>query len=78
VAQKAEYAKLKVLSGDTFDKSYIKGQVKAHRDTVALLKKEIASGQDSEAKAFATSVLPTVQTHLKSINTLAAADNVAK
>lgn len=77
VMQKAEYAKLKVLSGDTFDKSYIKGQVKDHRQTIALLKKEIASGQDPEAKAFAQSVLPTVESHLKSIKEVAAADGVA-
>lgn len=74
IAQKAEYGKLKILSGDTFDKSYIKGQVKAHRDTVALLKKEIESGEDPEAKSFAESILPTVQSHLKSINAIAAAD----
>jgi hypothetical protein len=45
---------------------------------VTLLKKEIASGQDSEAKAFAESVLPTVQAHLKTINTIAVANNVTK
>lgn len=78
MAQKAEYAKLKVLSGDAFDKSYIKGQVKAHRATVTLLNKEIASGQDPEAKAFAESVLATVQAHLKTINTIAAANNATK
>jgi putative membrane protein len=76
MGQKAEYAKLKVLSGDTFDKSYIKGQVSAHRKTVALLKKEIATGQDADAKTFAQSILPTVRAHLKAINTIAAADGV--
>jgi putative membrane protein len=76
MTQKAEYAKLKVLSGDAFDKSYIKGQVKDHRQTIALLKQEIASGHDAQAKAFAQSVLPTVQSHLKAINQIAAADGV--
>jgi putative membrane protein len=78
VSQKAQYAKLKALSGDTFDNSYIKGQVKAHKQTVALLKKEIASGQDAEAKSFAQSVLPTVQTHLKDINGIASAHGISK
>src|SRR3984885_14428042 len=41
VGQIASKAKLEVLSGDTFDKSYVKGQVKAHRETVALFRKEI-------------------------------------
>jgi hypothetical protein len=30
-----------------------------------LLKKEIAGGQDSDAKAFAAAILPTVESHLK-------------
>jgi putative membrane protein len=64
--------KLEVLTGDAFDKSYIKGQVKAHVDTVSLLHKEIASGQDADAKAFAHSVLPTVQSHLKAARAIEA------
>jgi putative membrane protein len=72
MGQMATKAKLEVLTGDTFDKSYIKGQIKAHHDTIALLKTEVASGQDPDAKAFATSVLPTVQGHLKKIKTIAA------
>ncbi len=72
IGQMANKAKLEVLSGDTFDKSYIKGQIKAHRETIALFKKEIASGQDADAKAFASATLPTVRAHLKSILAIAA------
>jgi putative membrane protein len=71
VGQMATKAKLEVLSGETFDKSYIKGQIKAHQDTIVLLKKEIASGQDADAKSFATATLPTVQAHLKKIKSIA-------
>jgi putative membrane protein len=71
-SQMASKAKLEVLTGDTFDKSYIKGQVKAHEHTVALFKKEIASGTDAQAKAFATETLPTVRAHLKKIRQIAA------
>ncbi|MGH8140324.1 MAG: DUF4142 domain-containing protein [Steroidobacteraceae bacterium] len=71
VAQLASKAKLELLSGDTFDKSYIKGQIKAHEETVALFKKEIASGTDAQAKAFATDTLPTVREHLKKIRQIA-------
>jgi len=76
VGEMATKAKLDVLSGDTFDKSYIKSQLKAHRDTIALFKTEIASGQDADAKAFASSTLPTVQSHLKAIKTIAAGAGV--
>jgi len=36
----AEYAKLKVLSGDTFDKSYIKSMVSDHHDDLDKVKAE--------------------------------------
>jgi putative membrane protein len=78
VGQMAEHAKLKVLSGDTFDKSYIKGQISAHKGTIKLLRKEIASGQDADAQAFAKSILPTVQGHLKAIRVIAGADGVTE
>src|ERR1700722_3294766 len=71
VGQMATKAKLDVLSGDAFDKSYVKGQISAHRDTIALFRKEISSGQDADAKAFATATLPTVRSHLKAITAIA-------
>jgi putative membrane protein len=64
-------AELDVLTGETFDKSYVKSQVKGHRATVELLQKEISSGQDAQAKAFAQKVLPTVQSHLQAIEGIA-------
>jgi putative membrane protein len=67
----AKRAELKLLSGHEFDKSYISNQIKAHEDTVKLLQKEIASGQDVDAKAFAQKVLPTVQAHLTAADKLA-------
>ncbi len=77
VGQMAIKAKLDVLSGDTFDKSYIKSQVKAHQQTIALFKKEIATGQDPDAKTFATDTLPTVRSHLKAIKKIAADEGVS-
>jgi putative membrane protein len=76
VKDMAVHEKLKLESGDTFDKAYIKGQISAHRATLKLLRQEIASGQDPDAQAFAKSVLPTVRSHLKAINAIAAADGV--
>jgi putative membrane protein len=65
VMQKAAHAKLDILSGETFDKAYVRNQIKAHRQTVSLLNKEIGTGQDADAKAFAQKILPTVRSHLK-------------
>jgi putative membrane protein len=77
-AQMATKAKLKVLSGESFDKSYIKGMVKGHQDTIAEFKKEASSGQDPDAKAFAQATLPTIQMHLKTIQSIAADAGVGK
>jgi putative membrane protein len=72
VGQTATKDKLKVLSGETFDKSYIKGMIKDHQETIAIFKKEASSGQDPDAKAFAVATLPTLQVHLKTIQSVAA------
>lgn len=71
VGQMATKAKLDLMSGGTFDKSYIKSQVNAHRETIALFRKEAANGLDSEAKAFATATLPKLEEHMKTINKVA-------
>jgi putative membrane protein len=72
VGQMATKAKLEVLSGDTFDKSYITGMIKDHEEDIQEFKKEAASGSDADAKAYAAATLPTLQTHLKRIKAIAA------
>jgi len=77
VTHLASKAKLDVLSGDSFDKAYIKDQVRAHVRTIALFRKEIASGSDPKAQAFAKATLPTLESHLKKIRKVAADQGVA-
>jgi putative membrane protein len=77
VKDTAEKTKLQVLSGESFDKSYIKGQLTAHRQAVALFRKESTSGQDPQARAFAAETLPTLRQHLKKVDELAAQAGVA-
>ena len=69
-------SKLEGLSGSSFDKAYVESQLKAHEKTVDLLEKEISSGEDPQAKAFAQSVLPTIQHHLEAVRTLAHEEGV--
>jgi putative membrane protein len=71
VGQMAEKGKLDVLSGDTYDKSFIETQIKAHRRTIALFDKEAAAGQDEDAKSFAQKTLPTLKKHLKTATSIA-------
>lgn len=76
VGQMATKTKLEVLSGTTFDKSYIKGMVKDHEDDIKEFEQEASSGQDADAKAYAAATLPTLKAHLKKIQEIAAAQGV--
>ena len=69
---------LQVKKGAQFDQEYLAEQVKAHEETVQLLKSEIASGQDPDAKAFAREILPTVESHLRKAYHLAGKDAIAE
>jgi putative membrane protein len=77
VGQMATIGKLKVLSGDTFDRSYIKGMVKDHQEDIAAFEKEATNGKDPDARQFAASTLPTLKKHLSKIQSIAAANHVS-
>ena len=66
-AQKAMNNETKKKSGDVFDRDYVEDQIKSHEETIELLQKEIAEGQDADAKAFAAETLPMVKAHLERI-----------
>ena len=76
VGQMATKTKLEVLSGKTFDKSYIKGMVADHKEDIKEFQKEASEGQDADVKAFAAATLPTLKAHLKKIEAIAAAQGV--
>jgi putative membrane protein len=73
VGQMATKTKLEVLSGGTFDRSYVKGMVEDHQEDIKEFQKEATSGQDSDAKAYAAATLPTLKAHLKKIQSIASA-----
>lgn len=62
-----EMQKLSALSGEKFDKEYVKMMVKDHKKDVAEFQKEAGRGMDADLKAFAASTLPTLQEHLQMI-----------
>ena len=70
---KATQKNLQAKSGAAFDAAYIKGQIADHKATIALLEREIASGKDAEAKAFANETLPVVKEHLTMLQTMSGA-----
>lgn len=67
---KAIQKNLSAKSGAAFDSAYIKGQIADHKATIALLEREITSGKDAEAKAFASETLPVVKAHLAMLQTM--------
>lgn len=67
---KAMQKNLSAKSGSAFDTAYIKGQITDHKATIALMEREIASGKDAEAKAFATETLPVVKEHMTMLQTM--------
>jgi putative membrane protein len=68
---KAKKQELEAVSGAAFDSAYMQAQVAEHEATESLLKRQIESGADAEAKAWARESLPTVTAHLKRARALA-------
>ena len=63
---KAMSAKLEKLTGDAFDREYMKvGGLASHKEAHKLLQKNQKSAKDPEVKGLATKMMPTVEQHLK-------------
>ncbi|RJG16104.1 DUF4142 domain-containing protein [Massilia cavernae] len=64
---KAMAARLSKLSGDAFDREYMKrAGVEYHTKVLAALKKQEAKARDPDVKALAAKMLPMVEQHLDS------------
>ena len=74
--QKASKAKLDMMSGDSFDKSYIKGMIDDHEADIKDFQKEATEGKDPQVKAFALATLPTLKMHLKKIQAIASSAGI--
>jgi putative membrane protein len=71
VMQKASKTKLNILSGDSFDRSYVTAMINDHKEDIKEFQKEASEGKDPQAKAFASATLPTLQMHLNRIQSIA-------
>jgi putative membrane protein len=68
---KATKARLEQLSGADFDQAYVDEMVKDHKKDVAEFQRESKSAKDPDLKDFAAQTLPTLQDHLKQIQSIA-------
>ena len=69
--QDAEYMKLKALSGDSFDKSYVKTMVDDHKHDVQATKDEHDQTQNPEMKKLTAHADAVMSEHLKMIENIA-------
>jgi putative membrane protein len=61
----AFYDHLSKMSGEQFDRAYMKHMVEDHQKDVAEFKKASTTATDSSVKQFATDTLPVLQKHLQ-------------
>jgi putative membrane protein len=75
--QQASKKKLDMMSGDSFDKSYVKGMIDDHKADIKEFQTEAANGKDPDVKAFAVATLPTLKMHLQKIQSIASSEGIA-
>jgi putative membrane protein len=68
--QKAVYDRMSKLSGDAFDRQFVKHMVDDHKKDVAEYQKE-AKRRNDPAAGYASETLPTLQQHLQTAQSLA-------
>jgi putative membrane protein len=71
VGSDAEYLKLKVLSGDSFDKSYIKTMVSDHHEDLDKVKAEHDSTQNASMKKLTSHASTVIAGHTEMIDGIA-------
>jgi putative membrane protein len=71
VGADAEYVKLKVLTGDTFDKSYVKTMVSDHHDDLDKVKAEHDSTQNDSMKKLTAHAGKVIAGHTEMIDGIA-------
>ena len=71
LAQDAQYAKLKLLSGETYDKSYVKGMVSDHHSDLDKMKQENTATNNADIKKLTMKASTVIAGHTKMIDGIA-------
>jgi len=64
-SNKALYDRLSRLSGDAFDKAYMRAMIQDHQEDVSEFRQEAQSAKDPDVRQFAAQTLPTLEEHLR-------------
>ena len=64
IPAQATLVALEGVSGEEFDKCYVKDQIAAHIQAVGLFEAEAERGQDPQLKAWAAKTVPVLKDHL--------------
>lgn len=67
---KDEYERLNSLSRTVFDKAYVAAMIRDHEESVAECKRQVSINDDSEVRAWAARILPTLEGHLREAKAL--------
>ncbi len=62
---------MSAMTGENFDRRYVRGQVKDHDAAVALFQAEAKNGKNPQLKEFAAQTLPTLREHQEMVRKLA-------
>lgn len=64
IAKNSSFERMVHLKGARFDQAYASEEVAAHRQALALFKREAEHGQDSDVRAYASKMIPVLEDHL--------------
>ncbi len=62
---------MSAMTGENFDRRYVRGQLKDHEAAVALFQAEAKNGKNPQLKEFAVQTLPTLREHQEMVRKLA-------
>jgi putative membrane protein len=60
------------MSGSSFDRMYVRGQIMGHNELLALNSAYSRAGFESQGRSVATLAVPSIQTHLTILTRLQA------
>lgn len=66
------------VKGDRFDRSFLPEEVQSHKTAIAAFKNEAEKGENADVKAWAKSMIPTLEAHLQTAEGLEKHEKTSK